>query len=151
MSELVGVIYPIPLPYVSRVFAEKRNVFVKYLTHSTSTKLTPRKKILFYASHGQKEIVGEAVIKKIEFLSPMEVLEKYGAKVFLKSDELMSYVSQQSSRTASKKMLVLVLSQLREYSKGVKWKKPISMAGEYLTKENYSTLFQGNGEQEPQH
>lgn len=141
MSNVVGVIYPIPLQFVSRIFSEKKDVFVKYLTHQSSVRLAPKNKILFYASHGQKEIVGEAIIQAMEFLTPVEVLEKYGGRVFLDRDELVSYASQQSSRTTSKKMLVLVLSKPRKYSKGIRYYKPITMAGEYLTEDNYKTLL----------
>ena len=53
MSKIVGVIYP-PLQFVSRMFAEQRNVFVKYVAHPTRVRIAPKNKILFYASHGQK-------------------------------------------------------------------------------------------------
>jgi hypothetical protein len=142
MSKIVGVIYPIPLQFVGRIFAEQRNVFTKYLAHSTSTKLVKGNKILFYASRGQKEIVGEAVIREIEFLTPAALLERHGDKVFLNRDELMNYASRRSSRTTSKKMMILVLSKPKKYPKGIKYNKPISMVGEYLTRENYNSLLQ---------
>jgi hypothetical protein len=145
MSKMVGVIYPIPLQFVSRILAEQRNVFVRYLPHATSVRLTRRNKVLFYASHGQKEIVGEATIKAIEFLTPLEALEKHGDKVFLNRNELMEYASRQPSRTNSKKMLVLVLSKPKKYAKGIIYGKPMTMAGEYLTEENYDALFQKVG------
>jgi hypothetical protein len=132
---------------VSRIFDEQKNVFVKYLARSTWVRLTPKNKVLFYASHDQKEIVGEAVIKTIEFLTPASVLERYGDKLFLNRDELMSYVSQQPSRTTSKQMLVLVLSKPKKYLKGIRVKKPITMAGQYLTEENYAILFQETKDQ----
>jgi len=150
LRDIVGVIYPIPLDFVNRIFVEKKKVFVKYVAHETCVRLAPKSKILFYASHGQKEIVGEAVIKTIEFLTPIRVLEKYGDNVFLNRDELMKYASQQSSRTISKKMLVLAISKPKKYARGITYEKPITMAGEYLTKERYSSLFQekmkGRGE-----
>jgi len=142
MSNVIGVIYPIPLQFVSRIFSEKKDVFVKYLTYQSSVRLAPKNKILFYASHGQKEIVGEAIIKAISFLTPAEVLERHGDRVFLNKDELMEYASQQSSRTSSKKMLVLVLSNPRKYPKAIRVKKPLTMAGQYLTEEEYKALFE---------
>jgi hypothetical protein len=140
LSRIVGVIYPIPLRFVSRIFVEKKDVFVKYLAHQSSVRLTPKNKILFYASQAQKEIVGEATIKAIEFLAPVEVLEKYDNRVFLNRDELTEYASHQLSRTTSKKMLVLVLSGPKKYERGISYGKPISMAGEYLTEENYAVI-----------
>jgi len=142
MSKIAGVIYPIPLRFIKRILSEKRNVFVRYLPHSTCPRLAPRSKILLYASRGQKEIVGEAMINKIEFLTPDEVLEKYGKKVFLNRDELMTCASQRSSRTTSKKMLTLVLSVPKKYSKGIKYKGHMTMAGEYLTEDIYKALFE---------
>lgn len=142
IGKIVGAIYPIPLEFVDRIFAEQRNVFVKYLGNSTSTRLSTGSKILFYASRGQKEIVGEATIKAIEFVSPEAVLERHGDKLFLNRDELMNYVTHRSSRRPSKPMMALVLSKPRRYSRGVKYNKPISMVGEYLTEENYKTVIQ---------
>ena len=40
-------------------------------------KLKPGHKILFYASHGIKGIIGEAQVEGVEFLTPNETLEKY--------------------------------------------------------------------------
>jgi hypothetical protein len=140
-----GIIYPIPLQFVDRIFVDQRNVFVKYLPHSTLVGITPRNRVLFYASHGQKEIIGEATIKAMELLTPMEALEKHGDKIFLNRNELMSYMLQQPSRSTSKKLLVLVLSKLRKYPKGINYKKHITMAGEYLTEEAYNSLIKQTG------
>lgn len=142
MSKIAGVIYPIPLQFVNRIFAEKKNVFVKYVTHPTCVRVVPKNKILFYVSHGHKEIVGEATIEAIEFLTPMDALKKHGDKIFLDRDELMEYTSQQPSRTTLRKMLVLVLSKPRKYSKSISCKKPITMTGRYFTEEDYNRLFQ---------
>ena len=142
MNKVFAVIYPIPTQLVDRVFTEQRTVFVKYLPHETSVRIVPRNRILFYASHGRKELVGEATIKAIEFLTSQEALEKYGGKVFLNKDELTNYTLQQPSRPASKKLLVLVLSKPKRYARGINYRKPITMAGEYLTEERYNTLFQ---------
>ena len=137
MGKVVGVIYPIPLKFVDRLFSEQRNVFVKYLAHPTRVRIAQRNRILFYASHGQKELVGEASITSIEFLTPTEALERYDGKVFLNKAELMQYTS---GRSPSKKLLVMVLSQPRKYAKAVKYWKPITMAGEYITEEVYKKL-----------
>lgn len=100
----------------------------------------PKSKILFYASHASKKIVGEGVIDTIEFLAPNEVFEKYGHKVFLNKDELTEYTVRQPNRDCSKKMLVLVLSKLRKYSEPKKFNGKISMVGQYLTLRQYREL-----------
>lgn len=141
MNRIVGAIYPVPLELISRLFDGKVKVFVKYVAHNT-TKLVPKHKIVFYASHGSKEVVGEGTIDKIELLTPNEALEKYGDKLFLNKEELTEYTKHQPKREPSKKMLVLSLSKPRKYPQGIKYKRPITMAGEYLTQEKYSALFE---------
>jgi hypothetical protein len=141
MNEIVGAIFPIPKEFVNRLLLEKRNVFAKYVAHGTGLKIAPKHKVLFYVSHSSKEIVGEGKIEEMRFLTPKEALEKYGNKLFLNEDELRDYTLQQPRRNPSKKMLVLVLSGLRRYSRPTKFKKPISMTGQYLTREDYIDLL----------
>lgn len=141
MSRVAGIIFPIPKDFVDRLLVENRNVFVKYLARSTGLRIIPKHKVLFYASHGSKEIVGEGQIEKIEFLTPTEVLTKYGLKTFLDKDELTTYTFRQPKRDSSKKLLVLVLSKIKRYRSPVKYWKPISMAGQYLTREEYMQLL----------
>jgi len=142
MIRIIGVVYPVPLRLVDRLFVAHRNVFVKYVAQITNLRIAPKHKVVFYASHGSKEVVGEGIIEAIEFLTPKEVLEKYGDKVFLNKDELMEYAMRQPKRTFSKKMLTLTLSKLRRYPTGIKYERPVTMAGEYLTQEKYSALLQ---------
>ena len=141
MSRIAGIIFPIPKDFVDRLLVENRNVFVKYLARSTGLRIAPKHKVLFYASHGSKDIVGEGQIEEIEFLTPNEVLTKYGPKTFLNEDELTTYMLRQPKRDSSKRMLVLVLSKIKRYRSPVKYEKPISMAGQYLTREDYMQLL----------
>ena len=143
MSKIIGVIYPILPRFVKRIFDDNRSVFVKYVAHPNYLR-TGVRKILFYESQGNKEIVGEARIKTNEFLTPLEALQKYLNKIFLDKDELMEYASSRPSRTLSRKMLVLVLTKPVKYSKGIKYEKPITMAGKYLTEEDYDLLMLQN-------
>lgn len=127
---------------VDRLFVAHRNIFVKYVARITNLRITPKHKVVFYASHGSKQVVGEGVIEAIEFLTPKEVLEQYGDKVFLSEGELMEYTMRQPKRTSSKKMLTLILSKLRLYTQPIKYGRPVTMAGEYLTEEKYGALLQ---------
>jgi len=120
----------------------EKDVFVKYLPRSTNVNLKPRNKILFYASRASREIVGESIIKSIEFLTPDEALSKYGDRLMLSREELAEYTSGQPTRTSAKKMLVLTLSKVRKYSQPVKYPRPLTMAGEYLTGEKYKSLME---------
>ena len=137
---IAGIIFPILPEFLDRLLVENRFVFVKYLPRN-ETKVVPKSKLLFYVSRSSKEIVGEGRIEEILFLTPDEILEKYGNKVFLDRDELFRYVHKQPKRKPSKEMLVLVLSRLKRYHHPVKYKKPISMAGQYLTETDYSELL----------
>lgn len=140
MSQIIGVIYPIPLQYVNRIFLQNRNIFVKYLPR-TSTKLKPNHKAIIYASHGFKEIIGEGIIECIEFLTPDEAWQKHGNKIFLDKKELQEYTISQPTRTSTKKMLVITLRKLKKYKSGIKYLRPITMTGQYLTKEDYKFLI----------
>jgi len=142
LNKIVGVVYPVPIRLVDRLLVEHRNVFVKYVARTTNLRIAPKHKVVFYASHGSKEVVGEGTIESIEFLTPNEAIEKYRGRVFLNKDELTAYTVSQPKRTTSKKMLTLTLSKLRQYPHGIKYERPVTMAGEYLTKEKYSTLLQ---------
>jgi hypothetical protein len=98
--------------------------------------------VIFYASHGSKEIIGEGVIESIEFLTPDEVWQKYDGKIFLDRKELHEYTTSQPTRTSTKKMLVITLRKLKKYKSGIKYLKPITMTGEYITKKDYNFLMQ---------
>lgn len=139
-KKIIGAVFPILPEYIDRLLVENRNVFAKYLARNGS-KLLPKQKMLFYVSHGSKKIVGEGQIDKILFLTPDEALVKYDKKLFLNRDELMEYARQQPKRDISKRMLVLVLYRLKRYPKPVSYKRPISMAGQYLTEEDYEELL----------
>jgi len=135
------VVYPVPVDLVDRLLIENRNVFVKYLPHTTKNPLQQGDKVIFYASHHRKELVGEGIVEKAEFLSSEEAISRYGEKIFLSRDELTAYTRQQPSRDSSKKLLVAVLTKLTKYKKGIVYPKLITMAGEYLTKEQYKKLL----------
>ena len=140
MSQIIGVVYPIPLQYINRIFIQRRNIFVKYI-RGTRTKIQSGHKAIFYASHGSKEIVGEGTIESIKFLTPDEAWQKYGEKIFLNRKELNEYTTRQPKRTSTKKMLVLELRELKKYEKGITYPRPITMTGEYITKTDYTSLI----------
>jgi len=139
MNEIVGVIYPIPLGLVNRLFDGKTKVFVKYVAHNT-TKLEPGDKVIFYASHGSRKVIGEGIIEKAEFLNPEVVLARYREDLFLNEEEFQAYVRRSPSRTPSKKMLTFVMKKLRKYPKPVDYYRPVTMAGLYLGVDEYRIL-----------
>lgn len=139
MVKRIGLIFPVPAQFITRIFDDKRDVFVKYLPRTTDLATTP-KKILFYESHGRKEIIGEANVEKYEFLKPLEAFRRYKGRVFLNENELLEYVESQPSRTMDKKMLVLVLKGIKKFDSGIKYTQSITMAGKYLTDDEYREI-----------
>jgi hypothetical protein len=139
MDEITGVIYPVPMKFVVRLFDGKTKVFVKYVAHNT-TKLKPKHKVIFYGSHGLRKLIGEGTIEKVEFLTPEAILSKYRNELFLNQDELQAYVGNSTSRAPSKEMLTLVMRKMKRYSAPLDYDKPITMAGQYLTSSEYDHL-----------
>lgn len=120
-----AVIYPLPSHLASRIFQDKKSVFVKYPTHETiSPKLASCKKLLLYISGSNKEIAGEAGITSISLMTLSEVVSAYGSSLFLTEAELREY----SGGRDNKKMMVFVLGG-------------ITMVGEYMSKEEYDSLM----------
>ena len=140
MNEIIGVIYPIPAELAERLFEGNTRIFVKYVAHNT-TRLAPKHKVIFYASHGSKKLIGEGIIDKVEFLTPPKVLEKYKDQLFLTESELHAYIARSPLRSSSKEMLTLVLKKLKKFPKPIDYNKPITMAGQYLSAEEYSSLI----------
>jgi len=142
MSRIVGVVYPVPINLIERLFSSKRNVFIKYLPRTTNINLRPGEKVLFYASHASKQVIGEAIVRNIEFLTPDEALSKHGDKLLLSKEELANYTARQPTRTSAKKMLVLTIDKATKYARPIRYPRPLTMAGEYVTREKYKSLME---------
>ena len=147
MNIHVGVIYPVPSNLVYRFFDEGKNVFVKYQPKVGYHHLKIGDKVLFYASRNIHKIVGEGMVQRVELLEPKGVLEKYCENLFLTAGELEEYRHHRSGRPPTKKLLVVVLQNLKKYSEPVKPDKPITMAGQRITEKEYRNLrAQSNSE-----
>lgn len=132
-----AVIYPLPSNFASRILIDKRSVFVKYLTHeSISPKLASCKKLLLYISHSNKEIVGETEITSVNQMTLSEAVSAYGSSLFLTEDELRDY----SNGRDDKKMMVFSLEKITKYSEPKHLGRGITMAGEYITRDEYDAL-----------
>jgi hypothetical protein len=140
MENTVGYIFPIPSQLIGRLTDGSKNVIVKYV-RGTMKYLDRKDKVLFYASRGEQMIVGEGEIDKIEFLTPLEALARYGSKIILNKDELLEYTLSQKNRSSKKEMLVIVLSKIRKYQKPVKPIHKITMTGQYINNEDYAAII----------
>jgi len=126
----------------SRILQDKKSVFLKYPTHETiSPKLASCKKLLIYIPGSNKEIAGEAEITSISLMTLSEAVSAYGTSLFLTEDELREY----SGGRDSKKMMVFVLGEITKYPEAKSLGRGITMVGEYISKEEYSSLI-GEGD-----
>jgi hypothetical protein len=136
-----GAVFPLPKKLISRILDEKRLVYAKFAPHrGHSTKLGRNSIVVFYESKGGRSVVGEAVVRKVEFRRPDQVLDKVGESFFLNSDELMTYVDKYPGRR-EKEMMVLHLERPKRYDRPIAWSHAMTMAGQYLTKEQYESVF----------
>lgn len=142
MSEIIGVIYPVPSNLLQRIFSGK-DVFIK---HPTCFKqLKPGHKVLFYASHEIRGIVGEATIKSVGMMKLDEIYSKYGERVFITKEEARSYSRPLKDRRGGGPyrdvtFLVLELEDVKKYDRVVKPRRFITVGGKYLTKQEYEDM-----------
>lgn len=140
---IIGVIFPIPEKIIYRIFDMGMNVFTKFTTHTPSEKsikIHKGDKLFIYQSKAEKTVVGEAIIEKMDFLLSDDVMDKYKEKLITPPEEMAKYVK---GRT-NKKMLVFELYNITKYNDPVKVNNPITMAGQYVTTENQTDIFNRN-------
>ena len=135
MTEIVGVTYPVPKPFMDRFFKGK-NVFVKPAT--VWKHLKPGMKFVFYQSREDTGFVGEAKIKRILLSeNPLQFYETFGDRIFLTKGELKEYLKSQErwakkEKQKKKLWMAIELEDIRKYDKPVKPKRFIAVSGQYL-------------------
>lgn len=138
-QEVIGITFPILPEHVPRFFKDGKHVFVKFIgMDHVPPKLRHGSKLFFYESGGNKEIVGEAKIVSMKSVPAINVMSLYGDGLFLNEIEFKKYVG---ART-DKPMLVLVLTNAKQYSIPLKLAKPITKAGQYMMREMYLRLLE---------
>ena len=139
-----GAVYPLSKNLISRILDDKRLVFAKFLAHrSPETNLGTGSLILFYETGGIKSIVGEAMINRVEFIKPYEIEFTGSRRFFLEREEFASYVNKFPGRE-KKAMLVAYLESLKRYEVPRKWPYPMTMAGQYITRDEYLEIIGGD-------
>lgn len=132
-----GVIFPVSYNHASRILHEGKTVFVKYPPHEViSERLSACRKLLLYGSGGKRRILGEADLQGIELLTEEEVLQEYSDELFLRKKELEEY-----ARNRTKRMLVFILANPREYQQEVILDHYVTMVGEYITRLDYENML----------
>ncbi len=139
-KSIQGVIYALPKYMIDRIFDEGRDVYVKYLSKEPSKKskikLYKGMKLYFYASQHNKSILGEATINDILFLNKNELRRNLMNRLILDTNELTDYCSGREE----KKMLALIIKNLKKYNKPICLKQPVNMGGLYITDYNKEAL-----------
>jgi hypothetical protein len=131
-----AIIYPFLRDHIERILRGK-DVVCKY-TGKWHPNIISGSRVIFYASGGSLELLGEGTIRTLEFLTPGEIISTYGRRLFLSKAELERY---RGTRPAEQKLLVVTLSQVNRFPKPVKMLKSITMAGKTLDKEQYTTIL----------
>lgn len=134
MDEMIGAIYAVPVELMERLFSAKTKVFVKVTGHA-STKIAPKQKIIFYASHNDKKLVGEGIVENVEFLNPAEILSKFSQDLFIEESKFLKYVGKRQS------VLAIKLKGLKKYEEPILCKEVITMGGKYLTQKQYNYMI----------
>lgn len=136
MDKPYAIIYPVPEDLTHGLFEDEYVVFVKYTPHEViSENLRLCEKLLFYESKGEKMLIGEGKIDNIELLNLNKILEKYENDLFISRETLFSY-----SNGRTKKPIVFTLKEPYKYNNKVKLKKPITMGGKLINKEEYDNI-----------
>ncbi|MFH1358261.1 MAG: DUF365 domain-containing protein [archaeon] len=136
-KEIAGVIFSLPKDLANRIFNNHKSVFVKFLTHPTkNTRIKENMKLIIYVSNLNKSVIGEAIIKKVEFLKYNELIKEHKKEIFLSTRELKDY----ASKREEKPLLVLILNEIKKYNKEKRLNYPITMSGRYITKEEYNKI-----------
>ena len=133
-QKIIGMVFPITNEMLSILKQRKSAVFCKFTPQETLPKqLKIKQKIIFYSS---QHILGEAVIDKIELKSPLKILNEYIQSLLINEKEFKDYVG---TRLA-KKMLLMKLSKIKIYRKGLNPLYPVPMSGRYIREKEYQLL-----------
>ena len=74
-EKIIGIIYPLPEQLILRIFDSEKNIFTKFTTHAPSeesVRIRKGNKLFLYQSRAEKKVVGEGIIKEMDFLIPAE-------------------------------------------------------------------------------
>ena len=134
--DVLGFVFPIRPKHADSIFENKKEVFVKFGRRLRNLRVGA--KAIFYVS-GEKILIGEAVIKSIQPMTPAEAWKKYGPKLFLTREELLEYarMSPLGQERKTKILTVYVLENARKYKKPVILDKRMTLTGYYMTSDEY--------------
>lgn len=135
-SKSEAVIYPLFSEHMDRLFKGK-DVFCKYVGERLPN-ITVGAKFMLYLSGGSKQLIGEARIDDIKLMTIDQILERFADRLFINTEELERY---RSNRPKEKKLLVLLLSNIKKFNTPLTSPKVVTMAGCTLSKGEYKKLI----------
>ncbi|WP_461864834.1 ASCH domain-containing protein [Thermococcus sp.] len=143
---VVGVTFPIPKWFLSRILEEGKTVFVK----PSTLRLKPGMKLVFYASREDQGWHGEAEIESVEHFTTVEdIIKKYKDELFLTPKELRKYERNRakwhSRGRRPRPWMVVKLKNIRKYPKVVKPKRFIAVSGRYIKEDEYREILKKAG------
>ena len=143
-DKIEGVIYALPEEIAMNILERNKKIFVKYLPHEptrkTEVRLEKGKKLYIYASGLNKSVIGEAKIRKIEYLDLYGILKKYKKNLMISESELILYAEGRELKKAQ----VLELENPVLYPTEIKVSVPITMQGTYIANKNKKIIFGKN-------
>ena len=123
--------------HVRRFFGGHHDVFGKYDRWTEiGESLAECKKLLVYESHASRQLIGEAQIARMRMMESEEIVSRYGKRFFLEPAELSAY-----SKSRRRPLLVFELVDIRKYPRPVSLRKPVTMAGQYVSKPMYDKVI----------
>jgi hypothetical protein len=136
-SKIIGIIFPLLPSHIQRFFDEDKKVFVKFFAkENIPLRLRKGSKLFFYESRANRQIVGEATIVDVGTATAEEAIARFGDDLFLAKEELERYVGARKE----KRMLVLVVDRSKRYRNALRLEKPITMTGQYMTRNMHESL-----------
>ena len=138
-GKIIGVIHALPKIFSDRILNKKGDIFLKYVsfqpTKKSKIKLQEGMKLYIYESKSSN-IVGEAIIQNIDFLTYKDILNKSYKRLMLTNKELEVYCGERTGRKA----MLLFLNKVKKYTSPIKITRKVTMGGLYVTKDNINQL-----------
>ena len=134
----MGYVFPVRRQHANSIFEKGKDVFVKF---GKLRQLRAGAKAIFHVS-GEKLLIGEAIIKSIESMTPKEVWKKYSTRLFLTRAELLEYTRKTAlgEERRRQELTVYTLRKVKKYKKPISPMQRMTMAGYYISQEKYLYL-----------
>lgn len=145
-QKIIGVTFPIPRDFLSRILEEGKTIFVK----PSTLRLEPGMKLIFYASRKDQGWHGEADVENVGYFKNVEeVIKKYKNELFLTPKELRKYERDRakwhSRGRRPRPWMIVKLRNIKKYSRVVKPKRFIAVSGRYVREKEYKGILRNAG------